>query len=121
MGNPIIDKNSQVVFLKQRLNMFLEVLDNIEPENTELEDIDRLIDMIDDLESKCREFSHREVEQRIFYMDPAFIFRKEINAGFLFYFGKKKGVPFGKIGFANKWRVFVNKIQNLRIKLKYRE
>lgn len=61
MGNQIQDKNSQVVFLKQRLNMFLDVLDAIEPENTELEDIDRLIDMIDDLESKCREFKHRDI------------------------------------------------------------
>ncbi|MFC5731784.1 SE1561 family protein [Cytobacillus gottheilii] len=61
MGSQIQDKNSQVVFLKQRLNMFLDVLDAIEPENTELEDIDRLIDMIDDLESKCREFNHRDI------------------------------------------------------------
>ncbi|MCM3602846.1 hypothetical protein M3175_19095 [Robertmurraya korlensis] len=60
MGNKVSDKNSQVTFLKQRLNMFIEVLDAIEPENTELEDIDRLIEMIDDLESKCREFNNRD-------------------------------------------------------------
>lgn len=60
MGSPIKEKQSQVVFLKQRLNMFLDVLDAIEPEKTELEDIDRLIEMIDELESKCREFQHRE-------------------------------------------------------------
>ncbi|MFE8701478.1 SE1561 family protein [Cytobacillus sp. FJAT-54145] len=60
MGSPITDKNSQVTFLKQRLNMFLDVLDAIEPETTELDDIDRLIEMIDDLESKCREFGNRE-------------------------------------------------------------
>jgi ribosome biogenesis GTPase A len=61
MGNKVSDKNSQVTFLKQRLNMFIEVLDAIEPENTELEDIDRLIEMIDDLESKCREFNNRDL------------------------------------------------------------
>lgn len=60
MGSPIKDKNSQVSFLKQRLNMFLDVLEAIEPEETELEDIDRLIEMIDDLETKCREFNNRE-------------------------------------------------------------
>ncbi|MBX9975531.1 SE1561 family protein [Cytobacillus firmus] len=60
MGSPIQDKNSQVTFLKQRLNMFLDVLEAIEPEDTELEDIDRLIEMIDDLESKCREFNNRD-------------------------------------------------------------
>lgn len=36
--------------------MFLEVLDSIDPEDTELEDIDRLIEMIDDLEMKCEQF-----------------------------------------------------------------
>ncbi|MGI8387169.1 SE1561 family protein [Robertmurraya sp. P23] len=61
MGNKVSDKNTQVTFLKQRLNMFIEVLDAIEPENTELEDIDRLIEMIDDLESKCREFNNRDL------------------------------------------------------------
>ncbi|EWG13182.1 hypothetical protein LIS77_05200 [Cytobacillus firmus] len=60
MGSPIQDKNSQVTFLKQRLNMFLDVLEAIEPEDTEIEDIDRLIEMIDDLESKCREFNNRD-------------------------------------------------------------
>ena len=61
MGSPIHDKNNQVSFLKDRLNMFLDVLDAIDPEDTDLEDIDRLIEMIDDLESKCREFKHREL------------------------------------------------------------
>lgn len=60
MGSPINDKNDQVSFLKQRLNMFLGVLDAIEPEEVDLEDIDRLIDIIDDLESKCKEFHHRD-------------------------------------------------------------
>ncbi|MEQ2526717.1 hypothetical protein EKG37_10705 [Robertmurraya yapensis] len=60
MGNPIKEKGDQVVFLKQRLGMFLDLLDAIEPESTELEDIDRLISIIDDLESKCREFKNRD-------------------------------------------------------------
>ena len=38
----------------------MEVLDSIEPENTELEDIDRLIEMIDDLEVKVEQFKKRE-------------------------------------------------------------
>ncbi|KAB2336122.1 hypothetical protein F7731_11475 [Cytobacillus depressus] len=60
MGSNIQDKNNQVVFLKQRLNMFLDVLDAIEPEEADLEDIDRLIEIIDDIESKCREFNNRD-------------------------------------------------------------
>ncbi|WP_066298349.1 SE1561 family protein [Bacillus sp. FJAT-29937] len=60
MGSPIQDKNNQVVFLKQRLNMFIDVLDAIEPEEADIEDIDRLIEIIDDIESKCREFNNRD-------------------------------------------------------------
>lgn len=60
MGNPIQEKNKQVDFLKHRLNMFLNVLDEIDPEDTDLEDIDRLIAYIDEIESKCREFNNRD-------------------------------------------------------------
>jgi protein-tyrosine phosphatase len=61
LGSPIKDKDKQVDFLKHRLNMFMEVLDEIDPEETNLEDIDRLIAFIDELESKCREFNNREL------------------------------------------------------------
>lgn len=60
MGSPTHDKNLQVDFLKQRLNMFMDVLDAIDPEDTDLEDIDRLLSILDDMESKCREFTNRE-------------------------------------------------------------
>nr|WP_259547844.1 SE1561 family protein [Heyndrickxia oleronia] len=56
MGNAVHDKDPQVLYLKKRLNMFLEVLESIDPEDADLEDIDRLIEMIDDLELKCEQF-----------------------------------------------------------------
>ena len=56
---PISDKDQQVQYLKGRLQMFVEVLDSIEPETTELEDIDRLISMVDDLEEKVKQFKSR--------------------------------------------------------------
>lgn len=65
MGSQTHNKNSQVNFLKQRLNMFLDVLDAIDPEDTDLEDIDRLIYMLDEMESKCREFQNREAEEPV--------------------------------------------------------
>ncbi|KAA9031183.1 SE1561 family protein [Niallia endozanthoxylica] len=65
MGSPTHDKNKQVSFLKQRLNMFMDVLDAIDPEETDIDDIDRLIEMIDDIESKCREFNNREEKSHI--------------------------------------------------------
>ena len=40
--------------------MFLEVLDALDPETAELEDIDRLIQMMDDLEDKMEQFHARE-------------------------------------------------------------
>jgi hypothetical protein len=56
MGNATNDQDSQLNYLKQRLNMFVEVLDSLDPEHAELEDIDRLIQMVDDLELKVEQF-----------------------------------------------------------------
>ena len=56
MGNAIQDKDLQITYLKNRLNMFLEVIDSMDPESTDLEDIDRLIGMLDDLEGKYERF-----------------------------------------------------------------
>jgi hypothetical protein len=61
LSSPILDKNMQVNFLKQRLSMFLDTLDAINPEDADLEDIDRLIAMVDELESKCRELKQRGI------------------------------------------------------------
>ncbi len=63
LGSKIQDKNQQVDFLKHRLNMFIDVLDAIDPEDADLEDIDRLISFIDELESKCREFNNRDLDE----------------------------------------------------------
>ena len=59
MSNPITNKEQQVTYLKERLEIFLEVLEAIDPETTELEDIDRLIEMMDDLEQKMDQFQGR--------------------------------------------------------------
>ncbi|MFC0272883.1 SE1561 family protein [Metabacillus herbersteinensis] len=56
MGNAVHDKDSQLTYLKARLNMFLEVIDSIDPESTDVEDVDRLIQMLDDLEMKQEQF-----------------------------------------------------------------
>lgn len=64
MGKSITNKEQQVSYMKQRLNMFLEVLDAIEPENTELEDIDRLIAMVDDLDEKMQQFKARPEDEK---------------------------------------------------------
>ncbi|MDI2587113.1 MULTISPECIES: SE1561 family protein [unclassified Psychrobacillus] len=62
MGKQISNPEQQVSYLKDRLQMFLEVLDTIEPESTEIEDIDRLIQMMDDLELKMEQFKNTKFE-----------------------------------------------------------
>lgn len=63
MGKSITDKEKQVSYMKKRLNMFLEVLDSIEPETAELEDIDRLIAMVDELDGKMQQFKSRPTDE----------------------------------------------------------
>lgn len=63
VGKSITDKEKQVSYMKQRLNMFLEVLDSIEPETAELEDIDRLIAMVDELDGKMQQFKSRPTDE----------------------------------------------------------
>lgn len=59
MAKSITNKEQQVTYLKERLEIFLQVLDAIDPEHTELDDIDRLIQMMDDLEEKMEQFNNR--------------------------------------------------------------
>lgn len=61
MGKLIENKNTQVVFLKQRLDMFADLLDAIDPEEADLEDIDRMIQIVEEMDAKCREFKNRDL------------------------------------------------------------
>lgn len=56
MGNAINNKDQQIDYLKNRLDMFMNVIDSLDPESTDVEDIDRLISMLDDLEAKYERF-----------------------------------------------------------------
>ncbi|ATO29902.1 hypothetical protein RA13_19435 [Bacillus atrophaeus] len=56
MGNAINNKDQQIAYLKNRLDMFMNVIDSLDPESTDVEDIDRLISMLDDLEAKYERF-----------------------------------------------------------------
>lgn len=63
MTSPIYKKEEQVKYLKDRLELFLEVLDQMEPETTEVEDIDRLIEIVDSIEEKFQSFKNRPDEE----------------------------------------------------------
>ncbi|WP_146276344.1 SE1561 family protein [Bacillus amyloliquefaciens] len=56
MGNAVNSKDQQLDYLKNRLDMFMNVIDSLDPESTDVEDIDRLIGMLDDLEAKYERF-----------------------------------------------------------------
>ena len=56
MGNAVNNKDQQIDYLKNILDMFMNVIDSLDPEATDVEDIDRLISMLDDLEAKYERF-----------------------------------------------------------------
>lgn len=45
MGNAVNSKDQQLDYLKNRLDMFMNVIDSLDPESTDVEDIDRLIEI----------------------------------------------------------------------------
>jgi hypothetical protein len=56
MGKATTDKESQLSYLKNRLEMFMDVIDLLDPESAEIDDIDRLIKILDDMEVKVEQF-----------------------------------------------------------------
>jgi len=56
MGGAINNKADQKKYIHARIQMLNEVLDAIEPEEAGVEEIDRIISMLDDLELKCKQF-----------------------------------------------------------------
>ncbi|GGE78780.1 SE1561 family protein [Priestia taiwanensis] len=62
MGNAVQNQEQQITYLKERLNMFLQVIDTMDPEEVELEDVDRLLSMLDELELKCTQFQNDDVK-----------------------------------------------------------
>ncbi|GAF67128.1 SE1561 family protein [Alkalihalobacillus trypoxylicola] len=58
MGGAVHDKSEQKNYLQARFEMVLTMLESINPEEAGVEEIDRLIDMLDDIENKCKQFRH---------------------------------------------------------------
>ncbi|KSU80885.1 MULTISPECIES: SE1561 family protein [Fictibacillus] len=56
MGKSVEDKSSQKEYIMNRIDMLLQVLDSIDAETAGVEEIDRIIGMLDDLEFKCKQF-----------------------------------------------------------------
>ncbi len=60
MGNAVTNKDSQLSYLQNRLKMFIDVIDHLDPEHAELDDIDRLIQLLDDMEVKVEQFKKNQ-------------------------------------------------------------
>jgi len=56
VGKSVEDKSSQKEYIMNRIDMLLQVLDSIDAETAGVEEIDRIIGMLDDLEFKCKQF-----------------------------------------------------------------
>lgn len=50
MENTTQKKDQQIQYLKDRLQTFLDCIDELDPESTDVDDIDRLIQIIDEME-----------------------------------------------------------------------
>ncbi|MBV2240601.1 hypothetical protein KQR57_04415 [Bacillus inaquosorum] len=69
-GNAVNNKDQRLDYLKNRLDMFMNVIDSLDPEATDVEDIDRLISMLDDLEAKYERFKRLGIKPRM----PRFLY-----------------------------------------------
>jgi hypothetical protein len=56
VGKGVHDKESQLKYLDNRIKMLSDVVRTIDSETAQSEDIDRVIDMLDDLQFKCKQF-----------------------------------------------------------------
>lgn len=56
MGNSIHEQKEQLNFLYGKMELLMTMLDSIEPEATGVEEIDRIIEMLDEIENKCKKF-----------------------------------------------------------------
>lgn len=56
MSKAIHDKKSQIDWLTDRLNLLLNVLDSMDPEEAGVEEVDKLLQMVDDLQEKINQF-----------------------------------------------------------------
>lgn len=56
LGNSISDQKEQLNFLYGKMELLMTMLDSIEPEAAGVEEIDRIIEMLDEIENKCKRF-----------------------------------------------------------------
>lgn len=56
MGKSVYEQKEQLNFLYGKMELLMTMLDSIEPEEAGVEEIDRIIEMLDEIENKCKKF-----------------------------------------------------------------
>jgi hypothetical protein len=56
LGKGVHDKQSQLHYISNRVKMLSNVVDTVEPDTADIDDLDRMIEMLDDLKLKCNQF-----------------------------------------------------------------
>jgi hypothetical protein len=56
LGKSIYNQKEQLNFLYGKMELLMTMLDSIEPEAAGVAEIDRIIEMLDDIENKCKKF-----------------------------------------------------------------
>lgn len=50
----MMEQENKVIVLKERLSSFMQVVDAMNPEEVKVEDVDRLLAILEDLEQQCK-------------------------------------------------------------------
>ncbi|WP_017729011.1 SE1561 family protein [Halalkalibacterium ligniniphilum] len=58
MGGANHNKKDQLTYLQNRFNSVLTMLESIDPDEAGVEEIDRLLTLLDDIETKCKQFRY---------------------------------------------------------------
>lgn len=53
------EKNIKLQTLHEKMEHLAEMLDSLDPERTEVDDIDRIISQLDELEKQCQEYRQK--------------------------------------------------------------
>ncbi|WLR53345.1 SE1561 family protein [Bacillus tianshenii] len=56
MGKAVNDRKSQIEYVKNRINLLKNVVDTMDAEHADVEDMDRLLKMMNDLQIKLNRF-----------------------------------------------------------------
>ncbi|WP_059105809.1 SE1561 family protein [Shouchella shacheensis] len=56
MGGKIESKDRQLAYLQRRFELLANVVEGMNADTASVEELDRLLSMIDDIEVKCKQF-----------------------------------------------------------------